>query len=156
MPETYWMLVSSPENFERGRAMGFPVLAMKSRHLKKAERVKPGDRVLFYATGQMAFAGTFTATGTFYESHDPLFQSKKAGEDYPYRFPVEANVVLPPGSYVSAEELLPILDYVKKWPAAHWHLAFQGNVHVLSAEDFERIESAMKARVTPALETVSR
>ena len=48
---TNWMLVSSPENFERVRALGFPFLAMKSRHIRKAEKVVPGDRVLFYSDG---------------------------------------------------------------------------------------------------------
>ena len=42
---TYWMLVSSEENFERSRARGFDIASMKSRHRKKAERVQPGDKV---------------------------------------------------------------------------------------------------------------
>ena len=144
MAKTYWMLVSSPENFERARASGFPVLAMKSRHLRKAERVGPDDRVVFYATGKQAYAGTFTVTGPFVESHEPLFQSKKEGEDYPYRFPVHPDVVLPAGTFVTAESLLSKLEFVRKWPGPHWRLAFQGNVHVLSAEDFATIEGALR------------
>jgi hypothetical protein len=46
--------------------------------------------------------------------------------------------------------LLPELEFVKKWPAEHWHLAFQGNVHILPAEDFERIEQALKQRAEAA------
>lgn len=149
MAQTYWMLVSGPDNFERAREMGFPVLAMKSRHRKKAERVQPGDRVLFYATGVQAFAGTFTVKSTYFESHEPLFQSKKAGEDYPFRFEVQPDVVAPPGSYVPAVELLPQIEYVKKWPPQHWHLAFQGNVHVLSEQDFTTIEEALKKVAAP-------
>jgi len=145
MPTTYWMLVSSPENFERARALGFPLLAMKSRHVRKAEKVQPGVRVVYYATGQQAFAGTFTVTAPYFESHEPLFTSKKDGEDYPYRFEVRPDHVLPAGGFVPAESLLPELEYVKKWPAAHWHLAFQGNVHVLSPEDFATIERAVVA-----------
>jgi hypothetical protein len=138
------MLVSSPENFERARGLGFPVLAMKSRHVKKAQRVEPGDRVVYYATGVMAFAGTFTVTGPFFESHEALFQSKKDGEDYPFRFPVRSDHVLPAGSYVSAASLLSALDYTRKWPSNHWTLAFQGNVHVLSDLDFATIEGAIR------------
>ncbi len=138
------MLVSSPENFERARENGFSVLGMKRRHIRKAEKVRPGDRVVFYAVGQMAFAGTFTVTSTFFESHEPLFQSKKEGEDYPYRFEVHPDVVLPPGQFVPAVSLLSDLEFVKKWPAEHWHLAFQGNVHTLSQRDFETIERAVQ------------
>jgi EVE domain len=145
MPTTFWMLVSSPENFERARGLGFPLLAMKSRHRKKAERVTPGDRVVYYATGQMAFAGTFTVTEPFGESHEPLFQSKKDGEDYPYRFAVRPEAVLPAGHFVPATALLPALEFVKKWPADHWHLAFQGNVHTLGEADFAIIENAVHA-----------
>jgi hypothetical protein len=152
MATNLWMLVSSPDNFERARQAGFPVLAMKGRHLKKAQRVEPGDRIIFYTVGQMAFAGTFTVTSTFFESHEPIFESKKAGEDYPYRFTVEPNLILPPGGYLPAEPLLPQLEWVKKWPAEHWHLAFQGNVHVLSEPDFATIEQAIAqaATATPA------
>ncbi|HVB96818.1 MAG TPA: EVE domain-containing protein [Chloroflexota bacterium] len=146
MAGTYWMLVSSPENFERARSLGFPMLAMKRRHIRKAERVEPGDRVVYYATGQMAFAGTFTVTSPFFESHEPLFQSKKDGEDYPYRFQVQPDHVLPAGDFVAAVALLPELQFVKKWPAANWHLAFQGNVHTLSNADFATIESAIAAK----------
>jgi hypothetical protein len=138
------MLVSSPENFERARAMGFSMLGMKSRHVRKAEKVRPGDRVVYYAVGQMAFAGTFTATSTFFESHEPLFQSKKDGEDYPWRFDVRPDIVLPAGRFVPADSLLAALAFVKKWPAEHWHLAFQGNVHTLTAEDFAVIEHAIR------------
>ncbi|HLG51829.1 MAG TPA: EVE domain-containing protein [Chloroflexota bacterium] len=144
MAGTYWMLVSSPENFERARAMGFSILAMKGRHRRKAERVRPGDRVVYYAVGQKAFAGTFTVTSPFFESHEPLFESKKTGEDYPYRFAVRPDVVLPPGQFVPAEGLLADLAFVRKWPAEHWHLAFQGNVHVLDAADFAVIEAALQ------------
>lgn len=143
MAGTYWMLVSSPENFERARLLGFPTLAMKRRHIRKAERVQPGDRVVYYATGQMAFTGTFTVTSPFFESHEQLFQSKKDGEDYPYRFHVQPDHVLAASDFVAAATVLPDLQFVKKWPAANWHLAFQGNVHTLSEADFATIESAI-------------
>jgi hypothetical protein len=143
MAPTYWMLVSSPDNFERARSLGFPQLAMKSRHIRKADKVRPGDRVLFYATGVKAFAGTFTVTSPFHESHEPLFTSKKDGEDYPYRFSVSPNVILPADRFLAATDVLGRLEFVKKWPADHWHLAFQGNVHVLSDADFATIETAM-------------
>lgn len=141
------MLVSGADNFEVSRSMGFTVAGMKERHRKKAERVQVGDRVLFYLTGIQKFGGTATVTDTYYEDRgNRIWASKKAGEyPYPWRFGIKPDVVLDPASFVSAEDLLPSLDWVKKWPASHWQLAFQGNVHVLSDRDFGIIEAAILA-----------
>ena len=38
------------------------------------------------------------------------------------------------------------MSYKKKWPAEHWRLAFQGNVHRLPAEDYELIRSKIEER----------
>jgi hypothetical protein len=139
----HWMLVSSPENFETSRGRGFDLAAMKSRHRKKAERVAPGDRVLFYVTGQQAFAGTATVTGTYYEDHDLIWVSRK-DDDYPFRFSIRPDVILPAQRFVPAVSLLEQLEYPRKWPQEHWRLAFQGNVHSLPAGDFATIEQALK------------
>jgi len=58
-----WLLVSSPENFERSRGIGFRTSAMKSRHRRKWERVRPGDRVFYYVTGEKAIGGIARVTG---------------------------------------------------------------------------------------------
>jgi hypothetical protein len=149
---TNWMLVSSPANFETSRARAFDLAGMKSRHRKKAERVEAGDRVLFYLTGLQAFGGVATATGPYFESAEPIWTSKKDSEEYPFRFPIRPDVILDAGEFVSAEELLPQLEWVKKWPASHWQLAFQGNVHVIPDQDFAVIEAAIRAAARePAL-----
>ena len=142
-----WMLVSGADNFEVSRAMGFTVAGMKERHRRKAERVMPGDRVLFYLTGIQKFGGTATVTDSYFEDRGNLiWDTKKKGEyPYPWRFAIKPDIVLPPDQFVSAESLLPQLEWVKKWPASHWQLAFQGNVHVLSDSDFCIIETAIRA-----------
>lgn len=145
---TNWMLVSNAGNFEVARQRGFDLAAMKSRHRKKAEKVVAGDRVLFYIVGIQRFGGTATATGPYFESAEPLFTSKN-DDPYPFRFPIEPNVILQPEQFVSAFEMLPQLEWVKKWPVAHWQLAFQGNVHVLSDQDFGTIEAALRAAQVP-------
>jgi hypothetical protein len=70
-----WVLVSSPENFGRSRAIGFTTTAMKSRHRRKWERVQPGDRIFFYLTGEKAIGGVARVTGTPFESHEKLWGS---------------------------------------------------------------------------------
>jgi hypothetical protein len=143
---THWMIVTSPDNFERTAENGFKIQGIKSRHRKKAEAMRAGDRIVYYLTGVQSFAGTATITGPYFEDHEPIWQSKP-GEDYPWRFPIRADVTLPPAERIRAESLLAGLQFVKKWPEEHWRLAFQGNVHILPEEDFALIESEMRAAV---------
>lgn len=140
-----WLLVSSPENFERSRAIGFATTAMKSRHRRKWERVQPGDRVFYYLTGHKAIGGLARVTGAPFESHEKIWGSAaKPLEDYPWRFPTEPVVILDPGRFVSAEPLAREMEYTKRWPAENWTLAFQGNVHELDDEDADLIEKAVR------------
>ncbi|HZU11436.1 MAG TPA: EVE domain-containing protein [Chloroflexota bacterium] len=140
---TYWMIVTSPQNFARTRELGFTLQGIKSRHGKKAAKMQAGDRLLWYLTGIQSFAGTATITGPAYEDHTIVWTSKP-GEDYPWRFPIRADTILDADSAVKAADLLPGLGFVKKWPIEHWHLAFQGNVHTLPAADFDFIERSLQ------------
>lgn len=142
---TYWMLVSSAENFEIARSRGFDVAGMKGRHGKKAADVRPGDKVVYYLTGAMAFGGTAEVTGGAYHDERPVWNGKH-GELYPHRFPVAIEEAAPPGGYASAAELVAAMAHTKKWPEQHWRLAFQGNVHRLPREDYELIRRAIAER----------
>lgn len=140
---TNWLLVSSAENFETSRARGFDIAGMKSRHRRKAERVAPGDRVLFYLTVIKSIGGVAEVTGEFYENDAHVWDSNKPGEEYPYRFPIVMQKARDKGNYLPLDMLIHSLEYPKRWPAANWTLAFQGNVHVLSDDDFQRIAGAL-------------
>jgi hypothetical protein len=140
---TNWLLVSSAGNFETSRTRGFDIAGMKSRHRKKAERVQAGDRVLYYCTVVKSIGGVAEVTGPYFEDHTPIWESNRPGEVYPFRFPVKIIKARPPGEYLELEELVPSLEYPKRWPAKNWTLAFQGNVHVFSDEDFDKIVSAL-------------
>ncbi len=147
---TNWLLVSSADNFERNRALDFRQAAMKSRHRRKWERVAPGDRVIFYLTGVKAIGGVCRVTGSPFESHDRVWGSEsKPAEDYPWRFPTEPVVTLPPERFVPAEPLAAEMAYTKRWPPQNWTLAFQGNVHELPDADADLIERAVREAATP-------
>lgn len=142
---TNWLLVSSPENFETSRGLGFSVAGMKSRHRRKWERVAAGDRVLFYLTGIKAIGGIARVTGAPFESHEPIWVSGKEGEVYPWRFPIEPIVALPADRFIALEPYaLGPMEYPKRWPAESWTLAFQGNVHELSDADADLLEEALR------------
>jgi predicted RNA-binding protein len=148
-----WIIVGSPENFAATRALGFTVQGLKSRHRKKAETMRPGDRLIWYVTGVKAFAGCATLASTYYEDHTPIWKSKdpkKDAEDYPFRVKLTPVITLPDADFVPAEPLARQMTYASKWPAANWTLAFQGNVHKIDDHDFELIERALRAAAQPA------
>ena len=92
----YWIIVGSPDNFEKTKELGFSIQGMKTRQRRKAERMGAGDQFVWYITGDQAFAGYATITGAFFEDHDPIWSSgKKKDEDYPWRVPIGKAVSLP-------------------------------------------------------------
>ena len=144
----YWIIVGSPENFARTVERGFTVQGLKSRHRKKAERMQPGDKIVYYLTGLKAFAGIATVTSPYFESHERIWQSKdekKADEDYPYRIEIAPDIILGVEDAIPAEPVARQMAYVAKWPAANWTLAFQGNVHEISEADFQLLRTAIEA-----------
>jgi EVE domain len=143
-PPQYWMVVSSPDNFRKTREHGFTVQGLKSRHRKRAEAMRSGDRILYYVTGRMAFAGTVTLTSSMFEDHSHLWRSSRREEDYPWRVHLRADHVLDEAEWVPAKELAYRLEYVRKWPPEHWTLAFQGHVHQLPQKDFKLIEDEIR------------
>jgi predicted RNA-binding protein len=147
---TYWIIVGSIDNFRRTAELGFTIQGMKSRHRKKAERMKSGDKIIYYVTGLKAFAGISTITSDYFESHERIWKSgdpKKDAEDYPFRVNIQPDVVLPETEFVEAEGVARKMTYVKKWPAENWTLAFQGNVHEIGESDYKLIRQAIEANV---------
>lgn len=155
---SYWIIVGSPDNFARTRELGFTVQGIKSRHRKKAERMRPGDKLAWYLTGVKAFAGIAAITSPFFESHERIWHSgdpKKEAEDYPFRVNVEPIAVLDERSWVDAEPIARQMTYVAKWPPGSWTLAFQGNVHSIDEHDFELIAAAVTERASATAGRVS-
>jgi hypothetical protein len=143
-----WIIVSSVDNFHRTRDLEFTIQGIKSRHRKKAEQMGPGDRIIYYCTGVKAFAGIATITSAYFESDEKIWESgntKRAGEDYPFRVQITPDLILDDAEFVSAEPLARQMEYAKKWPAEHWTLAFQGNVHLVPEGDYELIRAALEA-----------
>jgi predicted RNA-binding protein len=140
----YWMLVSSPENLRKTREHGFSIQGVKKRHRRRVEAMRPGDRLLYYVTGRMAFAASVTVTSPLYEDHTPIWRSARRDEDYPWRVHIRGEVVLDDADWVTAKDVAFRLEYVRKWPPEHWTLAFQGHLHQLPQKDFALIEGELE------------
>ena len=131
---TSWMVVTSPDNLGRTRDLGFSLQGFKTRQRRKVlEQMQAGDDLVYYLTKVQAFGATARVESGGYEDHELIWQSKP-GEDYPWRVKISPGVVLDETDWVPSEAIGPGLEYVKKWPAEHWKLAFQGErpIHVVS------------------------
>jgi hypothetical protein len=140
----YWMLVSSPDNLRKTREHGFSIQGVKSRHRRRVESMRPGDRLLFYITGRMAFAASVTVTSPMYEDHTPIWRSSRRDDDYPWRVHIRGDMILDEPDWVTARDLAFRMEYVRKWPPEHWTLAFQGHLHQLPQSDFSLVEGELQ------------
>lgn len=108
--------------------------------------MQPGDKLIFYLSGIMKFGGVATVKSEMFEDHTKVFGStKKPQEDYPFRVKTEADIILEPDDYLDVRQLGPAMQYTKKWPAEHWRLAFQGNLHRIPKEDYDMLVGEMQA-----------
>ena len=144
-PKT-WVLTGSLDNFRATRERGFGLIGAKEGRRGMAEQIEPGDLIAFYVTGVQAFGGIVRVVGEMYEDRTPVWPGKKEKVDpYPWRFETEPVMVLDEDAFVPAEELATELEHVRKWPAEHWQLAFQGQLRALSDADAELLERRIRA-----------
>jgi hypothetical protein len=140
-----WILTGSLDNFQATAQTGFRVIGMKERRRRLAEQVAPGDLIIFYVTGVQAFGGSVRVVGDMYEDRTKIWPGKPGAPDpYPWRFETEPVLILDEEHLVPAEELAQELEHVRKWPAEHWHLAFQGQLRTVSYNDAAIIERALR------------
>jgi hypothetical protein len=145
MPGSHWLITLSPENYAITRRMHHNLLGLRSRHRKKAERVALGDRVLYYVLNERIFPATATVTSAYFEDRHPTWVNHERPDDpFPYRVHTAANVVLEPGEGLDAQAIAPRLLYLKRWAPEQWFLALQGDVHLLSSQDFLLVEREMQ------------
>ncbi len=124
---------------------------MKEGRRRLAEGIEVGDRIIFYVTKVQAFGAIVRVTGEMYEDRAKIWPGKPGKVDpYPWRFETEPELVLEEDRFVPAEELARDLEHVRKWPAEHWHLAFQGQLRAVSDADASLIERRMRERAGTA------
>ena len=157
-----WVLTGGIENFRINVERGFDVVGFKERRRNQALEFEPGDEIVFYVTkyadqggepaGQ-ALGAIARVTSEMFEDRAPIWpQGKKSyPEEYPWRVEAEPVLVLDESAFVPVESLLDGLEHVKRWPAEHWHLAFQGQLRTISDADAALVRERMQAAAgTPA------
>ena len=146
---TTWILTGGLENFRIYVERGFDVIGFKERRRNQASEFEPGDEIVFYVTGVQAFGGIARVRSDMFEDRTPIWPQgkKKRPEPYPWRVEAEPVTVLDEDDFVSAEDLVGELEHASKWPAEHWHLAFQGQLRTVSDTDAELLRSRIMAAV---------
>jgi predicted RNA-binding protein len=146
-PGKTWILTGSLENFRINVERGFDPIGFKERRRNQAQEFEPGDEVIFYFTGVQAFGGIARVTSEMFEDREPIWPQgkKRKPEPYPWRVHAEPVLVLPEEDFVPAEELAGELEHVAKWPAEHWHLAFQGQLRTIGEADSKLLHDRLGA-----------
>jgi len=140
-----WILTGSLDNFRATREHGFRLIGAKEKRRAMAEQIEPGDRIVFYVTGVQALGGSVKVTGRLYEDRTKVWPGKPGKADaYPWRFETEPELILEEDEFVPAEDLHTELEHVRKWPAEHWHLAFQGQLRTVSEADAELLQRRIR------------
>lgn len=148
---TYWIVVGSPDNFRIAIDRGFDLFGFKSTRRRETGDMQPGDKLIFYLTGIKKFGGIASVTSDAFEDHTRVFSSeKKPGEDYPFRVKTKAEMILDEEQWLDVPDYVPLLELTKKGQMKSWSLAFQGNLHRISAADYKLIETEMRSRAKGA------
>jgi hypothetical protein len=137
-----WILTGSLENFAATRDHGFKVIGLKERRRGFAEQIEPGDRIVFYVTKVQAFGGMVRVSGELYEDRTKIWPGEV--DPYPWRFATEPVLILDQEAFVPAEDVAHELEHVRKWPAEHWTLAFQGQMRSVSDADARLLEERLQ------------
>jgi predicted RNA-binding protein len=140
-----WIVVGSPENFEIARERAFDMFGFKSSRRRESASMQAGDKLIFYLTGVMKFGGVATVTSEVFEDHTPVFKTeKKPGEDYPWRVHTEPDRILIKDQWLDVKEYADKLEMTSR-RGEYWRLAFQGNLHKISDEDYGIISKDVDA-----------
>ena len=144
-----WILTGGVENFRINVERGFDVIGFKERRRNQATQFEPGDEIVFYVTGVQAFGGIARVTSDMFEDRTPIWPQgkKRYPEPYPWRVEAEPVTILDEDDFVPAEDLVPNLEHCSKWPAEHWHLAFQGQLRTISEADARLLRERILAAV---------
>ena len=146
MPNNYWMVVQTPENHEITRGQGFTLHGLTSKQKRRARRMEPDDRILFYVGGEMRkWTAIAVIRSKYFEDRTPIWESNGSRQElFPYRVKTSPSIVLDEADYIEARILAPRLEYVKRWPPELWPLAFYDTLHLIPQRDYRLIEAEMR------------
>lgn len=138
----YILFVTNADNFKIFDEKG--LLGFKQLRKNYDLKIHPGDLLTTYVGGIGKLSGIFKIESEMFEDREKLFTMKTKNEIYPWRFKVSTVVALPEDKWIPIEFFRDKLSIFKKHSGSHWKLALQGQIHYLTAEDWEEVEKALR------------
>jgi len=140
----YWLVVTSPQNFDRDRAtLRFACQGLPHRYRKSVQKMQVGDKVAYYIMTRQRFGATAVITGDYYEENTRLWTDDD--EVWPARRPSKPEIVLADDELVDAKKLVPYLSFIDK--KDRWGVYLQGSIRQIPEDDFRLIESEMRKAI---------
>jgi hypothetical protein len=139
------MFTVSKENFDILDKQKDKQIEFGKKYQRRVRRIELEDRVVLYVKDLKKWILTATVDSkikNIIKSHwidDTL--------DYRYKVDLSINSKLDENKGIDASYIAPSLEYLKKWLPEHWELGFSDSMHILSARDFNLIESEIN-RIT--------
>ena len=120
---------------------------MKERRRRQAQAMEPGDRIVFYLTPVGRFGGAVRLTSAMFEDREPVLAGQARARPTRTR---GASRPSPRSSWTRTSGCRPRtlkdeLEHVRKWPAEHWTLAFQGQLRTVSDADADVLLQRLRA-----------
>ena len=133
------MFTISKENFDIFNNQKEKQIEFGKKYQRRAKRIELDDRVVIYIRD----ISKWIITATVSSKVKNIIKSNWKDEslDYKYKVDLNINTKLNDDDGIDASFIAPSLEYLKRWLPEHWKLGFTESMHILSARDFNLIES---------------
>lgn len=144
MSESYYMIITTPNDFAIDLKNKFKILGFPERNKKSVQKFKKGDKVVFYVLGEYLFGGIAEVTGEyFYDNKNQIWTDPY--DKWPSRINAKEIFLIEKfEDMVFLKDIWNDLSFVKQ--QKKWGVYFQGSFKKLSKEDYTVIENALKER----------
>ncbi len=144
MGKNYWMFAEDGQNAAITRQIGYSLFGMGPRYKKRAERMRPNDRAIFYSKKLRSWTASATITSNFYVDESIVWKPEVKAKEFKYRVKLKPDYILGEDQYLDGLQVGPSLEYVKRWAPEDWPLAFFDRLHLLPQRDFSFLEGEMR------------
>jgi hypothetical protein len=133
------MFTVSKENFDILVKQKEKQIEFGKKFQKRVKRIELEDRVVLYVKDLKKWI----LTATIDSKIKNIIKSNWIDDtlDYRYKVDLSINSILDENNGIDASYIAPSLEYLKKWLPEHWELGLSDSMHILSARDFNLIES---------------
>ena len=100
----------------------------------KVSRMKNGDKIIYFLGDKDVFIGISEIKNDKYEEINSELISIK----------IKKGAHLKLSNSVDGNQVGPSLEFVKRWAPEKWKLSLFGNLHIISQNDFNLLESCIK------------